>query len=96
MPEPTFGGPWTEEKLSRLKKYLEAYTLIFTRNLGAMHLRRVYVDAFAGTGIRIPSSEDSDQMTQPLFDDDDDAQEIKGERAGRARDQTTVSPIRVY
>ena len=89
MPEHSFGGPWTEEKLSRLKKYLEAYTLIFTRNPGARHLRRVYVDAFAGTGIRNPPSEANGQTTQPLFDDDDDAQEFM---KGSARVALEIKP----
>ncbi len=78
MPEHSFGGPWTEEKLSRLKKYLEAYTVIFTRNPAARHFRRVYVDAFAGTGIRNSPSEANGQTTQPLFDDDDAQQFMIG------------------
>lgn len=89
MPEHSFGGPWTEEKLSRLKKYLEAYTLIFTRNPGAKHLRRVYVDAFAGTGIRNPPPEADGQTTPPLFDGDDDAQQFM---KGSARVALEIEP----
>ncbi len=43
MIDHTFGGPWTEEKLTRLRKYVEAYTVIFTRNPSARYFRRVYV-----------------------------------------------------
>lgn len=52
MAEHRFGGPWTEEKLARLKKYLSAYMTIFTKNPRAAYFKAVYVDAFAGTGSR--------------------------------------------
>lgn len=52
MVEPQFGGPWTEEKLSRLRKYLQAYMKIFSTNTRAKLLKTTYVDAFAGTGFR--------------------------------------------
>ena len=89
MPEHSFGGPWTEEKLSRLRKYLEAYTVIFTRNPGAMNLRRVYVDAFAGTGVRNAAPEEGDRETQPLFDNDGEAEEFK---KGSARVALEIKP----
>jgi three-Cys-motif partner protein len=53
MPTPhTFGGPWTEEKLERIQKYLIEYRKIFNANPRARYLRTMYVDAFAGTGYR--------------------------------------------
>jgi three-Cys-motif partner protein len=52
MAEPQFGGPWTEEKLSRLRKYLQAYMTIFSTNPRAKLLNTIYVDAFAGAGLR--------------------------------------------
>ena len=52
MAEPQFGGPWTEEKLIRLRKYLQAYMNIFSKNPRAKLLKTIYVDAFAGTGFR--------------------------------------------
>jgi three-Cys-motif partner protein len=45
-----FGGGWTQRKLEVLKKYLQAYTRIFKRNIRARHFTISYVDAFAGTG----------------------------------------------
>jgi hypothetical protein len=45
-----FGGTWTEDKLSRVRGYLGAYTTIFTSNERARHFRTTYVVAFAGTG----------------------------------------------
>lgn len=42
-----FGGAWTQDKLARLKGYLEAYMVIFRKH---PYLLPVYVDAFAGTG----------------------------------------------
>lgn len=47
-----FGGDWTSEKLDRVRKYLVAYTTIFTRNPRARNLTTIYVDAFAGAGYR--------------------------------------------
>ncbi len=52
MAEPQFGGPWTEEKLSRLRKYLRAYMTIFSTHPQAKLLKTIYVDAFAGAGFR--------------------------------------------
>ncbi len=54
-----FGGSWTEEKLERVRKYLSAYTKIFTRNVAASWYKTVYLDAFAGTGFRAASCKDS-------------------------------------
>lgn len=51
-----FGGDWTEQKLSRLKNYLEAYTKIFRSNEAASHFAITYLDAFAGSGYRKPRS----------------------------------------
>ena len=48
-----FGGPWTQQKLEILSKYLRAYRLIFDRNEKARFFETSYVDAFAGTG-KIP------------------------------------------
>jgi len=68
MTEHRFGGPWTEEKLARLRKHLHAYMTIFSRNKRAAYLRAVYVDAFADTGFRKgPSSKD--EVTDTLFDE---------------------------
>jgi three-Cys-motif partner protein len=41
-----FGGSWTIEKLNILGKYLEAYTTA----LKNQRFRKIYIDAFAGTG----------------------------------------------
>jgi three-Cys-motif partner protein len=77
----TFGGNWTEEKLSHLKKYLVAYRTIFTGNERARHFRTWYVDAFAGTGSR--SDADRATTTQPLFEDV--YRETTGYRDGSAK-----------
>jgi three-Cys-motif partner protein len=46
-----FGGPWTQQKLEVLSKYLSAYTKIFAKNPKARFYTTSYVDAFAGTGV---------------------------------------------
>jgi three-Cys-motif partner protein len=61
-----FGGDWTEEKLERLRKYLEAYTQIFEKNKRARFLRRIYVDAFAGSGSRTKKQSHAEKVA-PLF-----------------------------
>jgi len=43
-----FGGSWTEEKLNRLKEYLDAYITALKKQ----PFERIYIDAFAGTGYR--------------------------------------------
>lgn len=45
-PAVRFGGEWTEQKLSILEKYLNAYTTA----LKDQPFRLMYIDAFAGTG----------------------------------------------
>lgn len=78
MAEPQFGGPWTEEKLSRLRKYLTAYMAIFSNNPRAKLLKTIYVDAFAGTGFRreIPAEAPEGDL---LFDvsSDSDAEALR-------------------
>jgi three-Cys-motif partner protein len=75
-----FGGGWTEDKLNRLRKYLPAYTTIFTQNPRAAILRTIYVDAFAGTGYRTASSQHTSTMS-PLFADEDAASLQQGSAA---------------
>lgn len=55
-PLQTFGGEWTQDKLTRLEKYLRAYTTIFASNPRAQFFETIYVDAFAGTGSSVPKS----------------------------------------
>jgi len=67
MIEHTFGGDWTEDKLTRLAKYLAAYRSVFTGNVKARHFTTWYVDAFAGTGSR--SASEGTTTGQGLADD---------------------------
>jgi len=85
----TFGGEWTNEKLERVRKYLCAYTRIFTKNPGAQHFTTIYVDAFAGTGHRAPSS--TQASTSDFFGlaPDTDREEFK---KGSARIALEVDP----
>lgn len=63
MVKHSFGGEWTEHKLTCLGKYLAAYRTIFSGNPKARYFKTWYVDAFAGTGTR----EKKEQATTPLF-----------------------------
>ncbi len=46
MTKQRFGGFWTEDKLSRVSKYLKAYTTVLKKQT----FNTFYIDAFAGTG----------------------------------------------
>jgi three-Cys-motif partner protein len=52
-----FGGDWTEDKLSRIKEYHEAYN----KALKNQPFNREYIDAFAGTGYREVTCEGTDE-----------------------------------
>lgn len=55
-----FGGVWTEDKLERVRQYLEKYMQILRKHPS---LDPIYLDAFAGTGYRDrPGLVDADQL----------------------------------
>ena len=54
-----FGGPWTNQKLEILQKYLDAYTTALKKR----NFQLTYVDAFAGSGL-YSSSTQKDQDFQ--------------------------------
>jgi three-Cys-motif partner protein len=83
MIEQIFGGNWTEDKLSRLEKYLLAYRSIFTGNIAARFFTTWYVDAFAGTGIRFAPEQSKRELT--LFKDVYEDVESAGYLDGSAR-----------
>ena len=56
----SFGGAWTERKLSVVRRYLEIYAQALKRQ----PFQRLYIDAFAGTGDRT----DKRRESLPLLD----------------------------
>jgi three-Cys-motif partner protein len=60
MPAQSFGGPWTERKLSVVRRYLETYA----QALKNQPFERLYIDAFAGSGDRT----DKRRESLPLLD----------------------------
>lgn len=58
-----FGGRWTEDKLERIRKYLQAYMQIMKER----RYRVAYIDAFAGTGYVELKREDKPAV--PVFPD---------------------------
>ena len=58
QPVPTFGGPWTEEKLVILERYLDAYTTALKKQ----QFELWYIDAFAGTGQFELSADDQREL----------------------------------
>jgi three-Cys-motif partner protein len=69
--EQLFGGSWTEQKLEILKKYLDAYNTA----LKNQPFKRVYIDAFAGTGYRQQQKHQYD--IQGIFEDLEQDESIK-------------------
>lgn len=55
-----FGGNWTEEKLNIFTSYLDAY-LIALQN---QKFKKIYIDAFAGTG-EIETSDGGQYLVAP-------------------------------
>lgn len=84
-----FGGDWTTEKLERLRKYLRAYTRIFSTNRKAQYFTTIYVDAFAGSGHR--SEKDESGHDAPTLHDDADP-EADSYKKGSARIALEVEP----
>jgi three-Cys-motif partner protein len=85
-----FGGPWTDQKLTALRKYLEAYRVIFTRSR-ASFFRTWYVDAFAGTGERKQANAPESKVNldqDPLFTLD---REEQTERDAYAKGSATIA-----
>jgi three-Cys-motif partner protein len=76
----TFGGAWTERKLSVVRRYLE----IYGQALKNQSFRRVYIDAFAGTGDRT----DKRRESLPLLD----LPEFEAVTKGSARLALEVEP----
>lgn len=72
-----FGGDWTDDKLSRLQKYLSAYTTIFKTNRNASYYSISYLDAFAGTGFRESSDSDDHESLLLFGESDQDAKSLK-------------------
>jgi three-Cys-motif partner protein len=76
----SFGGAWTERKLSVVRRYLEMYA----QALKNQAFQRVYIDAFAGTGDRT----DKRREAVPLLD----LPEFEAVAKGSARLALEVEP----
>jgi three-Cys-motif partner protein len=67
----SFGGQWTEAKLTALQKYLKAYVTLMHGNRRAVGFRLTYLDGFAGSGRRYVVS---GEVAAGLFADFNDAE----------------------
>lgn len=64
--EHQFGGEWTTRKLEVLDRYLHSYTTVLKNT----PFRKLYIDAFAGTGYRDARQSDEEETPQStLFPD---------------------------
>jgi len=75
-----WGGPWTQQKLTCLRRYLLEYRKIFKANPRARYYSTWFVDAFAGTGSR-PKAVSSGALWDLIYGDD----EAKQYQVGSAR-----------
>lgn len=82
-----FGGDWTSTKLKIIERYLAAYTRALQHKPTAERpFRKVYMDAFAGTGYRTARRDDElNQPDQTLLLPDLAGDEPQGLRDGSAR-----------
>lgn len=70
-----FGGDWTDEKLERVREYLNAYVTIMSKQ----RFRFAYIDAFAGTGYRTLKQDDNpEELMFPEFDRQDSQSFLEG------------------
>lgn len=82
-----FGGGWTDKKLKALSDYLTAYRLIFKTNERAKHFKTIYLDGFAGTGVRKDTAPVRDEQQLSLSPElDSEIQEYKRGSAAVALD----------
>lgn len=68
MPEQSFGGSWTDEKIDLLRRYLEFYCTALKKQ----SFRLMYIDAFAGIGGRSVRGPDPDLGRLPGLPEIDD------------------------
>lgn len=83
-----FGGDWTIEKLTILGGYLSAYTTALKKQ----RFRTGYIDAFAGSGYRAPSSELVEGQTTLFADSELAEPESKRWLDGSARIALNATP----
>ena len=80
-----FGGDWTNEKLDRIRKYLNSYTTA----LKNQPFKLIYIDAFAGTGYRNLKSAHKQQIS--IFPDESE-KDAEAFHAGSARIALETNP----
>lgn len=59
-----FGGAWTKQKLLIIEEYLKSYAMV----LKNFKVKKIYIDAFAGSGITDLSQEFENDNTYSFFD----------------------------
>jgi three-Cys-motif partner protein len=79
-----FGGNWTQQKLCRVQRYLSAYTTALKK----APFKLSYIDAFAGTGYREITIENTRQLLFP----DLLGQDVEGFHDGSARIALDTQP----
>lgn len=90
-----FGGGWTDVKLAKLSEYLTQYRLIMDTNERAKYFKTIYLDGFAGTGLRQDSASQS-REDQFLLSPEPDAEIQEYKRGSAAIALGLASPFHKY
>ena len=72
-----FGGSWTEDKLSRLQKYLQAYMIIFSKNERAWDKSNL-CGCLCGYGLSQYATRTSVNLSFPELTEPDNQEFLKG------------------
>ena len=81
-----WGGTWTEEKLADFEKYVRAYLTIMNKYRDISHWKLIYLDAFAGSGMR-----ESKKTSYVLFDESNECDVYQG-----AAERVLAIPLRGF
>lgn len=82
-----FGGAWTEKKIEKVKKYLDAYVKVMKHQ----RFYTIYIDAFAGTGYRKQKDQGCSEPSLLEIEDidTDESRELKN---GSVKEALKVDP----
>ena len=85
---PSFGGDWSDAKLSVIREYMKAYCTALSHT----KFERIYIDAFAGAGTRTVDANGEDDECLGLDEGSGDAQEDAAVRHGSPLQALATEP----
>ena len=87
---PSFGGDWSDAKLSVIREYMRSYCTALSRS----RFERIYIDAFAGAGVRCIEADRklNDENDLGLMEAERDAKEDAAVRHGSPLQALATEP----